>query len=386
MKTVSILGATGTVGRKALDLISRNHGRFRIDTLTAGNDALGLAALARTHHAQRAIVANTAQYKTLSDALAGTGIEAAAGPQALCAPTPVDICVAAIVGIAGLEPVLAAAASAKVLALANKEAVVCGGHLVRRAVAQSHGTLIPVDSEHNSLFQILFGMGTRSLHRVTLTASGGPFRTRPLSSFAEITPVEALRHPIWTMGEKISLDSATLMNKALEVIEAAMLFDIPGNRIDVLIHPQAAVHALAHYHDGSSIAHISVADMVVPLSHALGWPERLHDAALSLDLTSLADGMQFFKPDTHRYPCLNLAYQALAAGQGACIALNAANEVAGEAFRQGRIAFTDISVICADSLEGTETIVLDSVPAVLAVDEAARRRAEDLIIARRWVG
>ncbi|MFN7901727.1 MAG: 1-deoxy-D-xylulose-5-phosphate reductoisomerase [Holosporales bacterium] len=383
MKTVSILGATGTVGRKALDLISRNHDRFRLETLTAGSDAAGLATLAKAHNARRAILADPRGYSTLRDALAGTGIEVAIGLKAFNALTPVDICIAAIVGIAGLEPVLAAASTAKVLALANKEAVVCAGYLVRQAVEKAGGTLIPVDSEHNALFQLLHGMGRKSLQKVTLTASGGPFRTRPLDSFARITPAEALHHPIWTMGAKISLDSATLMNKGLEVIEAAFLFDLHGNQIDVMIHPQAAIHALAHYHDGSSIAHLSIADMTVPLGHALGWPKRLRDSAPTIDLTAFSEGLDFFKPDTHRYPCLNLAYQALAAGQSACVALNAANEVAGEAFRQGRIAFTDISTICADSLEASESIVLDSATTVLAVDATARRRAEDFIATRR---
>ena len=382
MKTVSIFGATGTVGQKALSLIAGTPGQYRVHTLAAGRDAAGLAAAARNAGARRAVLADAAHYSALKEHLSGTGIEAAAGQQALleAAAEPVDVGVAAIVGVAGLAPTLVQAANAKVLALANKESVVCAGALLRDIVSSSGNQLIPVDSEHNALFQLLRGMGQdNTLRKITLTASGGPFRTRPLNTFASITPAEAARHPIWTMGQKISVDSATLMNKALEVIEAHFLFDIPPQQIEVLVHPQAAVNAIAHYTDGSSFAHVSVADMVVPLAFALRYPQRFSGAAASLDLTQYPDGLQFTAPDAARYPCLHLAYAAMDKGLAACITLNAANEVAVAAFLKGRIPFTAIAELCASSLADASNGAIYSIDDVFAEDARARAVTEECI-------
>ena len=384
MKTrVSILGATGSVGASALDLLRRGRERYDISALTAKRDAQKLSVLAREFGAKLAVVADTASYRELKDALAGTGIEVAAGREGLLAAAnrSVDVVIAAITGAAGLEPTLAAMAPGRRIALANKECLVSAGKLFM-AMARARGAdVLPLDSEHNAVLQALAAGPREAVEMVTLTASGGPFRTYAKERLARVTPDEALRHPTWSMGAKISIDSATQMNKGLELVEAHHLFGLAPERLDILIHPQSIVHALVAFRDGSVVAGLSVPDMRVPIGVALSWPERPAWDAPRLDLAKLAS-LSFEAPDPGRFPALRIARAALAAGGAAPTLLNAANEVAVEAFLAGRIGFPGIPALVETVMAQAESDGLRepaSVEEALAVDHIGRDRARALL-------
>jgi 1-deoxy-D-xylulose-5-phosphate reductoisomerase len=381
---VSILGATGSIGTSTLDLLRRATGGFRISALAAKRDAKRLAALAREFGASIAVIADADCYAGLKDALAGSGIEAAAGREGLlaAAEAPADVVVAGITGAAGLEPTFAALKPGRRLALANKECLVSAGRLFMRRAAETGAKVLPIDSEHNAVFQALTAGPRAAVERVTLTASGGPFRTVPRERLARVTPEEALRHPTWSMGAKISIDSATLMNKGLELIEAHHLFALPADRLDVVVHPQSIVHALVSYADGAVVAGLSMPDMRIPIAHCLGWPERIGWEAPRLDLAMLRT-LTFEAPDTDRFRSLAIARAALEAGGGAATVLNAANEVAVEAFLGRRIGFLGIPLLVERVLELAQARGIPeptTVNEALAVDHNARSIAAGLLL------
>jgi 1-deoxy-D-xylulose-5-phosphate reductoisomerase len=373
-RSVSILGATGSVGRSTMALIeAAEPGAFRIEALVANRDVATLAAQARRCGACMAVVADPSAYGALKDALGGTGIALAAGPDAVveAAARPAEWTMAAIVGAAGLRSTLAALERGGTLALANKESLVCAADLVMAAGARGGARLLPVDSEHNAVFQCLQGDDSRGIERIVLTASGGPFRDWPLERMARVTPDQALKHPVWSMGAKISIDSATMMNKGLEVIEAARLFPIPQERIEVLVHPQSAVHGMVQYADGSILAQLGSPDMRTPIAHALAWPKRMAADVPRLDLAALAR-LEFFAPDPLRFPALRLAREALMAGGGAPTILNAANETAVALFLGRRLGFLDIATVVEEALEALAGIRAEGLEAILALDAEAR--------------
>ncbi len=377
-RTVTVLGSTGSVGTQTLDLLSAAPpGSFRVAALVGGRRAGLLAEQARRHGARLAVIADPGGWRELSEALSGSGIEAAAGPEAVieAASHAADWTMAAITGAAGLHATLAALARGKTVALANKEALVCAGAIMLAAV-QTHGaTLLPVDSEHNAIFQALAERNHGAVERITLTASGGPFRTASLDEMRRAAPEAALRHPVWSMGAKISIDSATMMNKGLELIEAAWLFSLPSERIDVLVHPQSVIHGMVHYADGSVLAQLGSPDMRVPIAHALAWPGRIATAAPRLDLAALGR-LEFSAPDETRFPALRLAREVLAAGHAAACIMSAANEVAVAAFLQHRIGFLDIAEIVEESLVAIGHRAACDLAEVLAADAEARQVAE----------
>ncbi|TPG61241.1 1-deoxy-D-xylulose-5-phosphate reductoisomerase [Roseomonas nepalensis] len=377
-RTVTILGATGSVGRSTASLLeAAPEGAFAVEALIAGRDAVALAATARRLRARLAVLADPAGLPALRDALAGSGIESAAGPEAVAeaAARPVDWTMAAIVGAAGLGPALAALRRGGTLALANKEALVCAGDIFLRAVADAGATLLPVDSEHNAIFQALDARDPAMVERIILTASGGPFRTASLAEMRAATPEQAVRHPVWSMGAKISVDSATMFNKGLELIEAARLFPVEPDRIEVLVHPQSAVHGLVQYADGSLLAQLGSPDMRTPIAHALAWPDRMRADVPRLDLAALGR-LEFSAPDPVRFPALRLAREALLAGGGAPTILNAANEVAVARFLDRRLGFLDIARVVEETLERLGAPPVASLGAVLDLDAAARAEAE----------
>jgi len=378
-RTVSIFGATGSVGRSTLDLIGRVPAAYEVLALTAGCDAAGLAAAAITHRARRAVVADERSYGALKDALAGTGIEAAAGPAALieAAEMGADWTMAAIVGCAGLAPTLAAVRQGRTVALANKEVLVSAGALMMAAVAESGATLLPVDSEHNAIFQCLASGGIDAVTRITLTASGGPFRTFSREAMRAVKPAQALKHPNWSMGRKISIDSATMMNKGLELIEAWHLFPIGLEKLAILVHPQSVVHSMVEYRDRSTIAQLGCPDMRVPIASTLAWPARMDTPCQSLDLASVGR-LDFEAPDDQRFPALRLAREAIVTGGSAPAVLNAANEVAVAAFLDERIGFLDIGRIVEDVLARSNLGPATSIADIQAIDLSARRLAERL--------
>jgi len=372
---LAILGATGSIGSSTLDVVSRHRGRYRVFALTANGKADALLALCRTHRPPYAVLSSTAPDGKLAAAFKECGTELLFGAQALeqvASDGRVDVVMAAIVGAAGLASTLAATRAGKRVLLANKEALVMAGPLLTRAAREGGATLLPVDSEHNAVFQCLSEI--KAVQRIVLTASGGPFRISALDTLDRVTPDQACAHPNWVMGRKISVDSATMMNKGLEVIEARWLFDVPPQTIEVVIHPQSIVHSLVEYVDGSLIAQLSNPDMRVPIAHALGYPERIASGARSLDLTSMKD-LTFEKPDERRFPCLRLAYTALERGGTAPAILNAANEVAVEAFLAGRLPFTGIARVIADTLDAVGSGEAASLEAVMAADAESRRAA-----------
>lgn len=349
---ISILGATGSIGLNTLDLIGRMPDRYAVEAVTANGNAAALADLARKHGATFAVVADPDAYADLKAALAGSGIEAGAGPEALveAATRPADRVMAAIVGAAGLAPTLAAVRRGATILLANKECLVSAGALFMNAARQSGACILPVDSEHSAIFQALDPAQTKNIERVTLTASGGPFRTWPVDRLTDARPEEAVRHPNWSMGAKISVDSATMMNKGLELIEAHHLFDIAPDRLDVLVHPESIVHGFVAYRDGSVVAQLSEPDMRTPIAYSLAWPDRIEAPTPRLDLAALGK-LTFEKPDLERFPALRLAIGAMESGGGAATVLNAANEIAVNLFLQNRIRFPDIAQIVEDVLE-----------------------------------
>jgi 1-deoxy-D-xylulose-5-phosphate reductoisomerase len=378
-RTVTILGATGSVGRSTLDLIARNRARFEIVALTAHKDVAGLAALATRFGAKQAVIGDPALLAPLAEALAGTGVAAAAGEGAIeqAAASGADWTMAAIVGTAGLKPVMRALEGGGTVALANKEALVSAGALMTRAAAASGATLLPVDSEHNAVFQCFDRARPDSVRRIILTASGGPFRTWPLERMRGATVTEAVAHPNWSMGAKISVDSATLMNKGLELIEAFHLFPVGAEAIEIVVHPQSVIHSLVEYVDGSVLAQLGAPDMRVPIAYTLAWPERMATPCERLDLVSLGT-LDFEAPDLARFPALGLARQALSRGGAKPAILNAANEVGVASFLASRITFLDIAAVVGEVLDRYDPPAPASIDEVLEIDREARRVATEV--------
>jgi len=379
-RSVTILGSTGSIGTSTVDLLDRNPGAFTVEALTANGNVALLIEQARRLRPRLAVVGDERKYAELKAALAGSGIETAAGEAALidAAVRPADWVMAAIVGAAGLAPTLAAVRRGVVVALANKECLVCAGELVLAEVARSGATLLPVDSEHSAIFQVFDFERREAIERIILTASGGPFRTLDKASMAAVTPAQAVAHPNWSMGAKISADSATMMNKGLEVIEAHHLFGMPEERIEVVVHPQSVVHSLVAYVDGSVLAQLGSPDMRTPIAYAMRWPERMAAPSPRLDLAAIGE-LTFEQPDPIRFPALRVAREALRAGGGSPTVLNAANEIAVGGFLAGRIGFLDIVAV----VEGTLAAMPGGVPRTLddvwALDAEARRAAENLV-------
>ncbi len=376
-KTISILGATGSVGCSTLDLIERDPAAFEVVALTAHSDVTKLAEAARRTCAQIAVVADPALLDALRDALAGSGIEAAAGPAALveAAARGADWTMAAIVGCAGLEPVMAALTCGRTVALANKEALVSAGPVMLEAAHAHQATILPVDSEHNAIFQCFPHGAPEQVRRILLTASGGPFRDWTREEMRRVTPEVAVKHPNWSMGAKISVDSATLMNKGLELIEAHHLFPVGAERFEVLVHPQSVVHSLVEYVDGSVLAQLGTPDMRTPIAYTLAHPARMDTSSAPLDLAQLGR-LDFSAPDGERFPALGLARDALMAGGARPAVLNAANEVAVAAFLARRIAFLDIAAVVSETLARYDPPAPSSLDDVFAIDAGARRVAE----------
>lgn len=388
-RRVTVLGATGSVGCSTLDLMDQAEtagtGAFEVEALTGGANIARLAEQARRWKPKLAVTADPARLDELREALAGTGVEAAAGDQAVieAAARPADWIMAAIVGAAGLRSAWAAAATGATLALANKESLVCCGPALIERVKRSGGRLLPVDSEHSAIHQVFPHDAPERVAKLVLTASGGPFRKAPREALKSITPEQAVAHPNWSMGAKISVDSATMANKGLETIEAAYLFDMPVERIAVVVHPESIVHSLVEYIDGSTLAQMGPPDMKTPIAYALAWPERIAWNAPRLDLAALGQ-LTFEAPDDDRFPALKLARQALQAGGAAPIVFNAANEVAALAFLDRRLGFLNIAAVVADTLSrvtasGVDSGSDDACEAALAVDAQARRMAESII-------
>ncbi|MCP3729100.1 1-deoxy-D-xylulose-5-phosphate reductoisomerase [Sphingomonas sp. MG17] len=380
MKTVTILGATGSVGSSTLDLIERDPDAYEVLALTANGDVGKLAAAARRVRARRAVVADESRLPALREALRGTNIEAAGGIDAVCEAARMGAgwTMAAIVGTAGLKPTLAAMEHGGVVALANKESLVSAGGVMTDAAARFGATLLPVDSEHNAVFQCLDPANADRVSRIVLTASGGPFRERTLDEMRGITPAQAVAHPNWSMGAKISVDSATLMNKGLELIEAFHLFPVSAEQLDVVVHRQSVIHSLVEYVDGSMLAQLGAPDMRIPIAHALAWPRRMATPCQRLDLATIGR-LDFEAPDYERFPCLKLAREALAAGGARPAVLNAANEVAVAAFLDGRAAFLEIAAIVSDTLERYDPAAPETLDQVLAIDAEARHIAGERV-------
>ena len=381
---LTILGSTGSVGCSTVDLVLRNPASFTVEALTAYDRVGALIEQAMKLRPRLAVIANPAHYGTLKDALEGTGIEVAAGPAAVieAAQQPADRVVSAIVGAAGLAPTLAAVRRGAIVALANKESLVCAGSLLTAEVARCGGMLLPVDSEHSAIFQVFESRQRDAVERIILTASGGPFRTLDLAAMAAVTPAQAIAHPNWDMGAKISVDSATMMNKGLEVIEAHHLFALPETRIDVLVHPQSVVHSLVAYIDGSVLAQLGTPDMRTPIAYALSWPRRMPAPSARLDLAAVAN-LAFEAPDPKRFPALRVAREALQTGGAAPTILNAANEIAVRGFLAGEIGFLDIVAVVEDTLARLPSDPPTSLDEVDEVDTAARRIAGAVVDQRR---
>ncbi|HVR89481.1 MAG TPA: 1-deoxy-D-xylulose-5-phosphate reductoisomerase [Novosphingobium sp.] len=379
-RTISILGATGSVGASTLDLIRRERDRWRVVALTANCQAVELAKLAREFLAELAVVADESCLPDLRTALAGSGIEAAGGAAALieAAARPADLTIAAIVGCAGLAPTMAAIEQGRIVALANKEALVSAGEVMTAAVAKHGTTLLPVDSEHNAIFQCLAGNSLDDVRSITLTASGGPFRDWTLDQLDAATPAQAIKHPNWDMGAKISVDSATMFNKGLELIEAHHLFPVGLERLRIVVHPQSVVHSMVEYRDGSTLAQLGPSDMRVPIASALAWPSRMDTPLPPLDLAGIGE-LTFRALDETRFPATRICREAAQAGGAAPAVLNAANEVAVAAFLSGHIAFTRIAAMVEQVLSRYSPPAPQSLADVMAVDAAARVHARALM-------
>ncbi len=379
-RTLSILGATGSIGASTLDLIRQSRDQWRVKALTANCQAAELARLAIEFNAELAVVGDESCLSELRAALSGTGIEAAGGAQALCdaAATGADVTVAAIVGCAGLAPVMAAVEQGGTLALANKEALVSAGDILMQAVKRHGATLLPTDSEHNAIFQCLTGQDMADVRWITLTASGGPFREWSHEQLGKATREQALKHPNWDMGAKITVDSATMFNKGLELIEAWHLFPVGLDRLRIVVHPQSVIHSMVEYRDGSTLAQLGPSDMRVPIASCLAWPTRMDTACKPLDLPTIGT-LSFFAPDEDRFPATKLAREAAEAGGAAPAVLNAANEVAVAAFLAGQITFTQISAIVARTLDSALPPAPTSLAEVLAVDSEARQLAATML-------
>jgi 1-deoxy-D-xylulose-5-phosphate reductoisomerase len=376
-RKIAILGATGSIGKSTLDLVEYNRDRFEVVAVTAAMSVEALADIARRTGAKLAVIANESRLGELRQLLAGTGCRCAAGSSALveAACGDADLVIAAIVGCAGLKPVMAAVEAGKTVALANKEALVTAGELMTQAAQASGTVILPIDSEHNAIFQCLAGSRKEDVARIILTASGGPFRDAPVDRIAAATPEEAVAHPNWSMGAKISVDSATMMNKGLELIEARYLFGLTSDRIDIVVHPQSVVHSLVEFVDGSMLAQLGSPDMRIPIAYALAWPERMETGARRLDLAAIAR-LDFEPPDVERFPALRVARQALESGGSAPIVLNAANEVAVASFLAGGIRFPDIVDLVQRALDELDFAAPRSIPDVLDIDRRTREHVE----------
>ncbi len=376
MKTVTILGATGSVGTSTLDLIEREPENFRILALTANCDVKKLAAAAIRTNAKLAVVADETCLADLREALRGTNIDTAGGAMAVAetAEMRADWTMGAIVGCAGLEPVLAAVAAGGIVVLANKEPLVSAGDIILEAARKSGATLLPADSEHNAIYQCLDAARPERIRRIILTGSGGPFRDRPIEDMRHVTVAQAVAHPNWSMGAKISVDSATMMNKGLELIEAARLFPVPADKIEIVVHRQSVIHSMVEYVDGSMLAQLGPSDMRVPIAHTLAWPDRMATPMPPLDLVGVGR-LDFAAPDPVRFPALRLARSALEAGGARPAILNAANEVAVAAFLAGRIGFLEIAAIVEHTLDRYDPAAPETLEAVLDVDAEARALA-----------
>lgn len=383
-RRVSVLGATGSVGLSTIDLLRRNRDTFEIVALTAGKNVASLVNMARELRPELAVIADDAHYEQLCDALDGTGIEVASGTDAVidAASRDADWVMAAIVGAAGLASTFAAARQGATVALANKESLVAAGDLLNQAVRNGGGTLLPVDSEHSAIFQVFEPDNSEQIVKLTLTASGGPFRTWPRERIATATRQDALIHPNFDMGAKITIDSATMMNKGFELIEAHHLFSVGPEKLEVLVHPQQIIHSLVSYADGSTLAQLGAPDMRTPIAYAMAWPERMHAPIARLDLASIAR-LDFEAPDVTRFPALRLARQALLDGGGAPAALSAANEIAVSAFLQDRLKFLEIAEVVERTLDrlGARNVLGAPVDldGVLYIDGEARRLARDVL-------
>jgi 1-deoxy-D-xylulose-5-phosphate reductoisomerase len=380
-RRVTILGSTGSVGCQTIDLISRAPEQYDVVALTAQKNVAKLAEQARLLKPEMVVIADESRYAALKEALAGTNIAVAAGAQAIveAAEADSDWVMSAIVGAAGLPGTLAAAKRGKVIAFANKETLVCAGPLMMKLVAEHGAQLLPVDSEHNAIWQVFDFERREAISRLILTASGGPFRTFSREAMAQVTPEQAVKHPVWTMGAKISIDSATLMNKALEIIEAHFLFRMPSEKIDVVVHPQSVIHSMVEYEDGSVLAQMGTPDMRTPIGYTLAWPERMETPAAKLDFVKLGQ-LTFEAPDPKKFPALRFAREAMAKGGTAPAVLNAANEVAVQAFLDHRIGFLDIERINEATLNGIAVAALTDLDVLHETDRTARRFAEEQVV------
>ena len=378
-RSVTVLGSTGSIGKSAAKLFALHHERFEIVALTAYSNAQALAEQAIALKARRAVIGDESRYLELKAALSGTNIEAAAGEEAIveAARMPAQIVVAGVVGAAGLMPTLAAIQRGATVALANKECLVCAGPLVMEEVKRRNATLIPVDSEHSAIFQVFDFARPEAVDKIILTASGGPFRNHTAAQMRDVTPEQAVRHPNWDMGAKISVDSATMMNKGLEIIEAFHLFPVKESQLEVLIHPESIIHSMVSYIDGSVLAQMGTPDMATPIAHALAWPDRMESASRKLDFTTLKS-LTFDTPDTDRFRALKLAREALRAGGSAPAVLNAANEIAVARFLKHEVGFTDIIRIIEATLEQIPNRALQSIEDVIEIDNHSRRIARGL--------
>ena len=379
-RRITILGSTGSIGCSTIDLIDRDPDAYVVEALTANRSVDALAEQARRLNARFVAVADPDCYDDLKAAMSGTSAEIAAGPDAIveAAARDADWVMAGIVGAAGLEPTLQAARAGAVVAFANKECLVCAGDLMLDEIARSGATLLPVDSEHNAIFQVFDFDRRDTIEKIILTASGGPFRSTSLEEMRKVTPAQAVAHPNWDMGAKISVDSATMMNKGLELIEAYYLFGIPEDRIDILVHPQSIIHSMVSYIDGSVLAQLGTPDMRTPISYTLAWPHRMTAPSARLDLGQIAT-LTFEAPDSERFPALRLAREALKTGGSAPTILNASNEVAVAGFLGGKLGFLDIPRVVAETLEKMPSGAIASVDDVLSVDAAAREVAKDIM-------
>jgi 1-deoxy-D-xylulose-5-phosphate reductoisomerase len=385
-RSLTVLGSTGSVGCNTLDLVARAPERFEVEALTAGRNVALLAEQARAVGAKLAVIADEAGYGELKARLAGTKIAVAAGQAAVseAADRPAELVMSAIVGVAGLPSTLTAIRRGACVAFASKECLVSAGPLMMAEIARCGATLLPVDSEHNAIFQVFDTAQAGAVERIILTASGGPFRTKSLEQMRRASPAEAVAHPNWSMGAKISVDSATMMNKGLEIIEAYHLFDLPEPRIEVLVHPQSVIHSMVAYVDGSVLAQLGPPDMRTPIAHALAYPERMATPSARLDLAALGQ-LTFEPPDPVRFPALRLAREALRTGGAAPTILNAANEVAVAGFLGGRLGFLDIARVVEETLSGMPAPAIASLDDVRDIDAGARRQAERTIGATPFV-
>ncbi len=377
-RSVTILGSTGSIGCNTIDLLERHRESFTVEALTANSNIELLAEQARKIGAKSAVTADPSRYEELKDALADTDISVAAGPEAVAeaADMPADFVMAGIVGAAGLRPTLAAVKRGAIVGLANKECLVCAGDLMIGEVARAGATLLPVDSEHNAIYQVFDFERDSSVERIILTASGGPFREADMATMLAATPEQAVAHPNWDMGAKISVDSATMMNKGLEMIEAFHLFPVAAEQVDVLVHPQSVIHSMVEYIDGSVLAQLGTPDMRTPIAYSLAWPERISTPSAKLDLPEMAT-LTFEAPDLERFPCLRLAQEALDAGAAASIILNAANEIAVAAFLEKKIGFMDIPRLVERCLDKVAAGQVNSIETVMNIDAETRKIASE---------